>query len=76
MKPKKYKIVYLKFLDHSLFAPDDAKPIVCEVFGVLWRETDLVYQIVPWVCNGNLRNENNECYTILKSTVLEKRRVA
>lgn len=68
---KKYKAVYLKFYDHCLDTPENAKPIICEVFGILYKQDKQAYYITSWVCNSNLKDHNNETYCILKSTVLD-----
>lgn len=70
-----YPLIHITFLDHSMGSPDDAKPYQCEVFGVLYKEDDRAYYLASWVCNGDISEHNNECYAILKSCVLKKRRL-
>lgn len=72
---KKRTLLYLKFWDHYQTDTDDARPIICEVFGVLWKEDALSYYVLSWICDGELQNSNNEVFVILKSTVVEKRRL-
>lgn len=76
MKAKKYPVYYMQFLDHVMDSAPSAAPILCEVFGVLWKHDSLAYYIVPWVANGNISDPNNEAYVVLKSTVLKKKRLA
>lgn len=72
MKKVFRKAVYLVAWDHSLDQAPKSAPIKIEIFGILWKEDKLCYYILPWICNGTLEDENNECYAILKSTVISK----
>lgn len=68
---KKYKILYLRFWDHTSNNAEDLDCGIAEAMGILREETDIAYYIVAWVWNSNLSDSNSEGYCILKSTVLE-----
>jgi len=65
-------IVCIRFLDHTFHdgEPEQAAPLECEVYGVLWREDKKAYYVATWISEQNLLNSNNDTYCILKSAVL------
>lgn len=74
-KQKIAPLVYARFYDHMQDSAPEAKPIVCEVFGILKSDDGLSLVICPWICNFNLSDPNSDAYCILKSTVLEYRQI-
>jgi hypothetical protein len=75
MKEVKYGIYHITFLDHTHGSPECAGPMVCDVFGALYKQDDTSLYIAAWVADRDIANSNNECFTILKSTVLRKKRL-
>jgi hypothetical protein len=75
MKTPKYGIYHLTFLDHTHGSPDAGGAMVCDVFGALYKQDDTSYYIAAWVADKDVNNVNNEVFTILKSTVLRKKRL-
>ena len=74
---KKPFVACIKFYDHSMVngnETQDLEPIICEVYGVIYKETKLAYYIASWVTNGIL-DHNTEQFVILKSAVLKVRRL-
>lgn len=71
-------IVSMRFWDHIHEEGDveNARPMECEVFGVLWKEDKLSYFVSSWVCSGSIFNSNTETFVILKSTIIDIRRLA
>jgi hypothetical protein len=72
---KKYQLVYLSFWDHSEAPANEPGAVKCEVFGVLKNEDDLCYYVCPWICDYDLGDSNTDMYCILKSTVLDYKRL-
>jgi len=73
MKLYRKPVVHITFWDHTSGGIEYAKPYYCEVFGVLYEEDELAYYVASWVSERNLKDSNNEVYTILKSCVIKKR---
>lgn len=72
----RYKLVHITFLDHYMGPSNELPgPFICEAFGVLAEETKLHYKVVSWVGGGDVNDHNSEGYVILKSTVVEVRRL-
>jgi hypothetical protein len=76
MKPCKKQAVSVTFLDHASWVGEveAIKPMTCEVVGYLVHEDGKYYRIVSWIAEGNLIDNNNEGYAILKSAVTKVRR--
>lgn len=70
-------IVRCEFWDHvhEEADPENAAPIKCEVFGVLWKEDSLSYYISSWICNQEIFNNNTETFVVLKSTVIDLKKL-
>ena len=68
------KIIYIKFLDHGYFSGYEAKPLECEVVGMLIKEDRQAYYVATWISDG-IVDENTEQYVILKACVKELKRL-
>lgn len=68
---KQYALVEIEFWDHAE-CQGVSDPCRCKVWGPVWRETKLCYQIVSWCMGSDVRDFNSKTYTILKSTIIGK----
>lgn len=75
MKKIKKRPTLIRFLDHCQYTGSaaEAKPVECEVMGYVAHEDPLYIVVLAWVAENDANNQNNECYVILKSTIIEKR---
>ena len=72
MRFKKSSLYYIRFYDHCI----GEKEMECEVCGWVINETKIKVTISYWnVVNKLWRENNNEPVTILKSCILEKRKI-
>ena len=76
MKAKQYPIYSITFWDHSSGPGSNLGPIKCEVVGYLVGKDKLSYYFVSWICDSEINNDNTDGYTILKSCVVSKKRLA
>lgn len=67
-------VVYIKFWDHAHWSGSRAKPIMCEVTGVIIGEDDIAYTVAVWICDRRI-DENSEQFAIVKGAVIEMRRL-
>lgn len=70
-KQKLCKAYKMTFWDHCLTTGDEAKPIKCEAYGLLYRKTNLAYYLCSWLCNNTLGDSNSEITVVLKSAVIK-----
>ena len=68
-------LIHITFDDHSFGPITDAHVIRCDVFGVLVGETDKAYFVSPWICDGQVRDSNTDCYSIRKHEGLKMRKI-
>lgn len=67
---RKANVVCIEFLDHCTADGETLdEPVFCQVFGVLYRETETAYYVSSWVADYEPHNSNSEGYLILKSAV-------
>lgn len=67
-------VVYIKFWDHAHWSGSRAKPIMCEVTGVIVADDGIAYTIAVWICDRRI-DENAEQFAIVKSTIVEMRKL-
>ena len=67
-------VVYIKFWDHAHWSGSRARPIACEVTGVIIGEDDVAYTIAVWICDRRI-DENAEQFAIVKGTIIEMRKL-
>lgn len=72
---KKYPIFHMTFHDHVQTSGDNMNVLLCEAIGFLVHEDDLAYYLASWVCDSIINNQNTEVFGILKSTVVDKKRL-
>lgn len=65
-KRVKKQPVVIRFLDHSLYTGDEARPIECEVYGLLYHEDSKAYYVASWICDDVINDANSEVFTIVK----------
>lgn len=58
--------VVINFLDHVDSTADKAGVSHCEAYGVLLKEDDIAYYIMPWISDGETKSHNSNVYTIIK----------
>ena len=73
MQLKKCKPIHITFWDHAQCSGDDNRAIKCEAIGILYKEDKLCYYICSWICDRKVKDNNSDCYSILKSTVIRKK---
>jgi len=66
---RKGKLVKVTFWDHSMDNALETRLFKCEVWGVLYRETNLAIYVATWICNNEI-DLNTETFAIAKSTIL------
>lgn len=74
MKLKK-RIEYIKFLDHSMGPISDRGSISCEIAGFFLEEDELTVTLMPWLCNGEADNQNNEVIVVVKACIVKRKRL-
>ena len=74
-KGKTYPIYHIAFYDHAATTGDNMCVIECEVVGYLVEEDPLAYYIASWICDATVNNHNTEVFSILKSTVISKKKL-
>lgn len=67
-------VVYFKFWDHAQWSGSRARPIICELVGVIVGEDDVAYNVAVWICDRRI-DENAEQYSIVKGAIIEMRRL-
>lgn len=72
---KKYPIYHMTFYDHVQTQGDNMNVVLCEAIGYLVQEDDLAYYLASWVCESIVNNHNTEVFGILKSTVIDKKKL-
>lgn len=74
MKKKLSKRVeYVQFLDHSMGPITDKAAVKCEAVGFFLEEDEATLTIMPWVCNEQADNHNNEVIVIIKGCITSRR---
>ena len=68
-------VVHVEFMDHAMGTSDEVKPIKCEVFGVLYKETPEAYYVASWICGSDPFNHNSETFCIIKHKSTKLRRL-
>lgn len=70
----KTNVVYFRFWDHAHWSGSRAKPIECEVTGVLVGEDDICYQVAVWISDRRI-DDNAELFVIIKGAIIEMRKL-
>ena len=74
MKKKRLpkRVIYVRFLDHSMGPITDKNAVMCEAVGFLLEEDEATLTIMPWVCNEQADNHNNEVIVIIKGCIKQR----
>lgn len=73
--PKVGQIWHLRFLDHAMCTGNKPSAAVCDVFGMVVKVDKFCYFLASWICENEMDSPDTECFAIVKSTILEKRRL-
>jgi len=68
-------VVYIRFWDHAHWSGGKARPIPCEVTGVVVGEDAVSYTIAVWICDRRI-DHNAELFAIVKGAIIEMRRLS
>jgi hypothetical protein len=68
-------VYQLTILDHAMTSGDSLSPILCQVYGKVIKSDKYCYYVATWICGENESNHNTECFAILKSAIVAKRRL-
>ncbi len=63
---KKFPLVHVRFLDHSMSEGHQQTLVECEVFGLLIHEDNLQVVIASWVADGMVLGPNSEIFSLVK----------
>lgn len=69
---KRVNVVYIRFWDHAHWTGSKAKPIQCEVTGIIVDEDDVSYTVAVWICDRRI-DGNAEQFAIVKGAIVEMR---
>ena len=75
MRAKRAPIVHISFNDHSMDTSDNAAPVKCDVFGVLYKEDKVAYYIATCVCGGDPTDGNSETFVVVKQPGIKIKRL-
>lgn len=70
----KTNIVYFRFWDHAHWSGSKAKPIECEITGVIVGEDDIAYSVAVWIADRRI-DDNAELFVVIKGAIIEMRRL-
>lgn len=75
MKLRLNNIVHIVFLDHSQHSGHGLGPMEIQVFGKLTAITKKHLEISSWVTSDTAHAHNDECFSILRSTITKQKRL-
>lgn len=68
-------LVIIDFLDHCFTTNGRSAALECRLVGWVARDAKNTIEISPWIANCDIKDENNDTYTIVKHPGISIRRL-